>query len=99
MKKYLLIVLLSILTSGAVSAQIGGETGFILEVPYNHAYSTPLVRSMNDTVIVAYYEHDYHGVFVVMQNNSLQADTIELDHHQYVYDFVFYYSRCILCKT
>lgn len=87
MRRYLLIVLLLILTSGTVSSQIGGETGFILDVPYNHAYSTPLIRSVNDTTIVSYYENDYHGVFVVMKNNSLQAYTIELSHHCYVYDF------------
>ena len=96
MKKYL-ITLLAVFSSIAVNAQIGSEMGFILDVPYNHAYSTPLVRSMNDTVIVAYYEHDYHGVFVVMQNNSLRADTIELNHHQYVYDFEILGNSVFFC--
>lgn len=96
MKKYL-ITLLAVFSSIAVNAQIGSEMGFILDVPYNHAYSTPLVRSMNDTVIVAYYEHDYHGVFVVLQNNSLQADTIELNHHQYVYDFEILGNSVFFC--
>jgi hypothetical protein len=42
---------------------------------------------VNETTIVAYYEHDFNGVFVVMQQGSLTADTIELPQSQYVYDF------------
>lgn len=42
MKKYL-ITLLAVFSSIAVNAQIGGETGFILDVPYNHAYSIALL--------------------------------------------------------
>ena len=87
MRKYLFTVLLAVLCSTAINAQINSEMGFILKVPYNNAHSTPLVRSVNETTIVAYYEHDFNGVFVVMQQGSLTADTIELPQFQYVYDF------------
>ena len=87
MRKYLFTVLLAVLCSTAISAQINSEMGFILDVPYTYSYSTPLVRSVNETTIVAYYENDFNGVFVVMQQGSLTADTIELPQFQYVYDF------------
>ena len=87
MRKYLFTVLLAVLCSTAINAQVNSEMGFILKVPYNNAHSTPLVRSVNETTIVAYYEHDLNGVFVVMQQGSLTADTIELPQFQYVYDF------------
>ena len=87
MRKYLFTTLLAVLCNTAINAQINSEMGFILKVPYNNAHSTPLVRSVNETTIVAYYEHDFNGVFVVMQQGSLTADTIELPQSQYVYDF------------
>ena len=87
MRKYLFTVLLAVLCSTAINAQVNSEMGFILKVPYNNAHSTPLVRSVNETTIVAYYEHNFNGVFVVMQQGSLTADTIELPQSQYVYDF------------
>ena len=97
MRKYILILLAAFCGSTAMNAQIGGEMGFILDVPYTYSYSTPLVRSMNDTTIVAYYENNYHGVFVVMQQGSLTADTIELPHHYYVYDFELIGSTVYYC--
>ena len=88
MRKYLFAILLAVLCgSTAINAQVNSEMGFILDVPYTYSYSTPLVRSVNETTIVAYYEHDFNGVFVVMQQGSLTADTIELPQFQYVYDF------------
>ena len=87
MRKYILILLAAFCGSTAINAQINSEMGFILKVPYNNAHTTPLVRSVNETTIVAYYEHDFNGVFVVMQQGSLTADTIELPQSQYVYDF------------
>ena len=87
MRKYTLILLLAVLCSTSINAQIGSERGFRLKVPCSYAYSTPLVRSVNATTIVAYYEHNYHGVFVVMKQSDLTPDTIELPHHHYVYDF------------
>ena len=85
MRKYLFAILLAVLCgSTAINAQVNSEMGFILDVPYTYSYSTPLVRSVNETTIVAYYEHDFNGVFVVMQQGSLTADTIELPQFQYV---------------
>ena len=87
MRKYLFTVLLAVLCSTAINAQVNSEMGFILNVPYNNSFTDPLVRSVNETTIVAYYEHNFNGVFVVMQQGSLTADTIELPQRQHVYDF------------
>ncbi len=87
MRKYLFTTLLAVLCSTAINAQVNSEMGFILNVPYNNSFTDPLVRSVNETTIVAYYEHNFNGVFVVMQQGSLTADTIELPQRQHVYDF------------
>ncbi|MBO7201636.1 MAG: hypothetical protein J6V54_09630, partial [Bacteroidales bacterium] len=75
MRKYLFTTLLAVLCSTAINAQVNSEMGFILNVPYNNSFTDPLVRSVNETTIVAYYEHNFNGVFVVMQQGSLTADT------------------------
>ena len=55
MRKYLFTTLLAVLCSTVINAQVNSEMGFILNVPYNNSFTDPLVRSVNETTIVAYY--------------------------------------------
>ena len=97
MRKQIFTFLLAVLCCTSINAQIGGEMGFRLDVPYNNAHTTPLVRSVDETTIVAYYEHSFRGVFVVMEQGNLTPDTIELPHYHYVYDFELMGNMVYFC--
>ena len=104
MKKYIIYIislqcLLSIASAQTINTQTIDESRYHINTTYDLHFSKPIIRISNSTnIVVAYYENNYHGVFIVFDYNNpiASVDTFELPYHHYVYYFEISGSKVYL---
>ena len=98
MKKIIIFLLALLSIAISVKSQGGTEEVFRLDADYSMHYTRPIIRfSPGTNIFVSYYEKDFHGVFVLSKQWNNTADTIELPHHYYVYDFEIFDTSVYFC--